>query len=67
VRHAAERSPGKPWFAIGGIDIERVGEVTAAGAERAVVVRAIREAPDPRAAAAALRAALEGSPVGAAQ
>jgi thiamine-phosphate pyrophosphorylase len=33
--------------------------VRAAGAERIVVVRAIRDAPDPAAAAAELRAALE--------
>jgi thiamine monophosphate synthase len=37
--------------------------VVAAGAERVVVVRAIRDAPDPHGAARRLRAALEGSPV----
>jgi thiamine-phosphate pyrophosphorylase len=58
IRHAASRSPDRPWFAIGGIDAGNVGEVVAAGAERVVVVRAIRDAGDPRAAAAALRAAL---------
>lgn len=47
----------KPWFAIGGIDEERLGEVLAAGARRIVVVRAITEAPDPAAAAARLRSA----------
>lgn len=68
VRHAAERRPPAPWFAIGGIDLGNVGEVAAAGAGRAVVVRALRESPDPRAAAAELRAALvQGAPVGAAQ
>ena len=45
----------KPWFAIGGIDLARVAEVLAAGATRIVVVRAITEAPDPEAAARALR------------
>jgi thiamine-phosphate pyrophosphorylase len=35
-----------------------VGEVTAAGAERIVVVRALTEATDPTAAARDLRAAL---------
>jgi thiamine-phosphate pyrophosphorylase len=35
----------------------------AAGATRAVVVRAIRDAADPAATAAALRAALEGAHV----
>jgi thiamine-phosphate pyrophosphorylase len=43
-----------PWFAIGGIDADNVGEVVAAGAERICVVRAIRDAEDPRAAATAL-------------
>jgi thiamine-phosphate pyrophosphorylase len=51
-----------PWFAIGGIDLDNVLEVTSAGASRIVVVRAIRDAPEPLLAAAALRAALlEGS------
>jgi thiamine-phosphate pyrophosphorylase len=36
--------------------------VVAAGAERVVVVRAIRDARDPRAAAAEVRNALAGSP-----
>ena len=67
VRHAAERRPPVPWFAIGGIDEANVAEVVDAGAERAVVVRAIRDAADPRAAAAQLRAALERKTVGAAQ
>lgn len=67
VRTVAERRPAAPWFAIGGIDATNVGEVLAAGAERVVVVRAIRDAPDPRAAAADLRAALEGRTVGAAR
>jgi thiamine-phosphate pyrophosphorylase len=51
VRYAAEHAH-KPWFAIGGIDAERAREV---GAERIAVVRAIRDAPDPRAAAELLR------------
>ena len=58
VRHAAERQT-RPWFAIGGIDVARAPEVRAAGADRIVVVRAIRDAADPQAAAAALRAAVE--------
>ena len=57
VRHAAVRAAGRAWFAIGGIDMDNVREVSEAGAERIVVVRAIRDAADPRAAAAALRAA----------
>jgi thiamine-phosphate pyrophosphorylase len=59
VRHAARVAGERPWFAIGGIDLGNVREVTAAGASRVVVVRAIRDADDPRSAAAALRAALE--------
>lgn len=55
LRHAASGAPAAPWFAIGGIDLDNVREVIAAGASRIVVVRAIRDAPDPRAAAAALR------------
>jgi thiamine-phosphate pyrophosphorylase len=62
VRHAAVRAPGVPWFAIGGINPANVREVIAAGAERIVVARAIRDADDPAAAAAALRAALEERP-----
>jgi thiamine-phosphate pyrophosphorylase len=65
VRHAARVAGSRPWFAIGGIDPGNVREVIAAGASRVVVVRAIRDAPDPRAAAAALREALEEASVGA--
>ena len=65
VRYAAGVAGDSPWFAIGGIDLDNVREVIAAGASRIVVVRAIRDAPDPRAAAAALREALEEAEVGA--
>lgn len=58
VRFATDRHAAKPWFAIGGIDLERLPQVLAAGAHRVVVVRAITAAEDPRAAAAALRAGL---------
>ncbi|RZQ61763.1 thiamine phosphate synthase [Amycolatopsis suaedae] len=58
VRATAAAAPARPWFAIGGIDHARLPEVLAAGARRVVVVRAITEAEDPAAAAAALRAAL---------
>jgi len=58
VAYAARRA-AKPFFAIGGIDAHNVPAVLAAGAQRIAVVRAIRDAPDPRDAAAALRAALE--------
>ena len=55
VRYAAAHASAKPWFAIGGIDAANASAVYDAGAARIVVVRAIRDADDPRAAAAALR------------
>ncbi|MGV0850636.1 thiamine phosphate synthase [Mycolicibacterium phlei] len=58
VRYAAALDPAKPWFAIGGIDGERLPEVLAAGARRIVVVRAITAAEDPRAAAEQLKRSL---------
>jgi thiamine-phosphate pyrophosphorylase len=63
VRYAATQID-MPWFAIGGIDAENVGEVVRAGARRIVVVRAIADATDPEAAARTLRDALEASRVG---
>jgi thiamine-phosphate pyrophosphorylase len=63
VRFAAAQAR-KPWFAIGGIDAGRASDVAEAGAQRIAVVRAIRDAADPRAAAAALREALAREPVG---
>ena len=50
-----------PWFAIGGIDADTVGEVVAAGARRVVVVRAIRDASDPAAVSRTLRDAVESA------
>jgi thiamine-phosphate pyrophosphorylase len=58
VRATAELATNKPWFAIGGIDEQRLPEVLAAGARRIVVVRAITAADDPRAAAQQLKAVL---------
>lgn len=67
LRHAAGASPDtanttRPWFAIGGIDLDRLDAVLAHGARRVVVVRAITEAEDPGQAAQAfsdrLRAAM---------
>lgn len=55
----AARVATVPWFAIGGIDLETIDEVLAAGARRVVVVRAITEAHDPVAATRALRAKLD--------
>ncbi|WP_367132995.1 thiamine phosphate synthase [Saccharothrix sp. HUAS TT1] len=57
---ATAGATARPWFAIGGIDRERLPEVLAAGAERVVVVRAVTEAEDPRAAAAWLKIQLKG-------
>jgi thiamine-phosphate pyrophosphorylase len=48
-----------PWFAIGGIDASNAGDVAAAGAPGVAVVRAIRDAADPEAAARELRQALD--------
>lgn len=59
VRTAAAAGTDTPWFAIGGIDLDRIAEVAAAGASRVVVVRAITAADDPTAAAAAIKAALD--------
>ncbi|HET6911576.1 MAG TPA: thiamine phosphate synthase [Mycobacteriales bacterium] len=54
LSHAAANDKAKPWFAIGGIDLQRLDEVIARGATRVVVVRAITEAEDPGAAAKAI-------------
>ncbi|MER6120490.1 thiamine phosphate synthase [Streptomyces sp. NPDC001743] len=54
VRYTASLAPTRPWFAIGGIDAGNLDEVLDAGARRMVVVRAVTEASDPGAAAAAL-------------
>jgi thiamine-phosphate pyrophosphorylase len=59
VRTAAALNTELPWFAIGGIDADRLPEVLAAGATRIVVVRAITAAEDPEASARELVSALE--------
>ena len=56
---AAAETLTVPWFAIGGIDLANVGEVVAAGARGVAVVRAIRDARDPEAAARRLRSVLD--------
>jgi len=61
VRATAELATDKPWFAIGGIDEQRLPEVISAGARRIVVVRAITGAADPRAAAQHLKVTLTGT------
>jgi thiamine-phosphate pyrophosphorylase len=60
IEAVAALDPPQPWFAIGGITPDNLHEVTAAGATRVVVVRAITDAPDPATAAGALRNRLPG-------
>jgi thiamine-phosphate pyrophosphorylase len=63
LQAVAALDPPQPWFAIGGIDPTNLDQVTAAGATRVVVVRAIAEAADPATATRALRQRLaEGEP-----
>ena len=60
IEAVAALDPPQPWFAIGGITPDNLDQVTAAGATRVVVVRAITDAPDPATAARALRSRLPG-------
>ncbi len=53
LSYASALPAPRPWFAIGGIDLRNLDDVIAAGARRAVVVRAITQAQDPAAVAAA--------------
>jgi thiamine-phosphate pyrophosphorylase len=62
IRRTATATPARPWFAIGGIEnVLRLEQVRAAGGDRVVVVRAITEATDPQAAAAAFAQRLRSS------
>jgi thiamine-phosphate pyrophosphorylase len=54
IRHAAAHAP-HPFFAIGNVDASNAAQVVDAGARRLCVVRAIRDAVDPAAAAEELR------------
>jgi thiamine-phosphate pyrophosphorylase len=60
IGHAA-RTAERPWFAIGGLDVETTPAVLEAGAERIVVVRAIAEADDPGRAARTLRSMIDAA------
>ncbi|RWA18425.1 thiamine-phosphate pyrophosphorylase [Mycolicibacterium brumae DSM 44177] len=60
LRFTVDLATDKPWFAIGGVDEERLPEVLATGATRIVVVRAITAAEDPAAATRRLAEALRG-------
>ena len=64
VHYAAGLNTTRPWFAIGGIDLENLDEVLAAGAQRVVVVRAITEADDPAAATRAFATRLRPAAAG---
>ena len=59
VRAVAALAPDRPWFADGGVtDLDALDAVLEAGARRVVVVRALTEARDPAAVAAAMKARL---------
>jgi thiamine-phosphate pyrophosphorylase len=67
VRHAAARERDgaeiRPWFAIGGINVETLPDVVEAGAARVAVVRAIMESPVPASSVRGLIETLQGRPV----
>lgn len=56
---AAAVGAGVPVFAIGGIDVSNVAQLTAAGVRRVCVIRAVAVAADPEAAVRELRAMLD--------
>ncbi|CAN5312606.1 thiamine phosphate synthase [soil metagenome] len=58
LRHAAAVGRDRPWFVSGGMAAETAPPVLAAGGRRLVVVRALTQASDPRAASAELSALL---------
>ncbi|MEK7685516.1 MAG: thiamine phosphate synthase [Verrucomicrobiota bacterium] len=62
VRWAARHVP-IPWFAIGGITLENIGDVLAAGATRICVVSAILKAPDIAEACRLFKKHLTSSPL----
>lgn len=59
IRTVAAINPSLPWYAIGGIDADTIGQALEAGARRVAVVRAVLDATDPAKAAAVLRERLE--------
>jgi thiamine-phosphate pyrophosphorylase len=58
LRYAASHSR-RPWFVTGGVTPDTVPGMVAAGARRFVVVRWLTQAPEARAAAVALRQAID--------
>jgi len=65
VREIAGRGVELPWFAIGGITLDNVGQVLADGARRIALVRAILDAPEPAEAARAFVERLAEYPIAA--
>ena len=63
VRWAAENLRDCPWFAIGGITLDNVDDVLAAGARRICVVSAILNAPNPAEACQQFRERLASAPL----
>ncbi len=63
VSEIAARRLSIPWYAIGGITLDNVHTVLAAGATRVAIVRAVLDAPDPAAAAGAFVEALAREPM----
>jgi thiamine-phosphate pyrophosphorylase len=61
ISYVAGLAATRPWFAIGGIDTDRLPDVLEAGARRVVVVRAITDAADPAAATARLKSLLDSA------
>lgn len=62
VRHAAANAP-VPFFAIGGLNAQNLGEAIDAGASRACALRAVADAESPERAARALRDMLDARPL----
>jgi thiamine-phosphate pyrophosphorylase len=60
LHYAAALDTSRPWFAIGGISLDNLGQALEAGARRVVVVRAITGAADPAAAASYFARRLAG-------
>lgn len=59
INYAANKCP-IPWFAIGGVDLDNVSEIIAAGGQRVAVVRAIMQAESPGLVARQFLSLLQG-------
>lgn len=65
VRDVVRLAPPVPWFAIGGVQLQNLPELLAAGARRVAVTAALSAAVDPAAAVGQLRTVLlQGQPGG---